>query len=112
VQHVALSVDDLDAALRFYAVLGFDPIPRPDFGFAGAWLQAGDAQIHLIEVDDPDPHASNHVALWIDDIDAAIAHLRDHGIEVSAPTRAGDGLQSFLKDPSGNLIELNQPPGG
>ena len=40
VQHVALTVDDLDAALRFYSLLGFDPLPRPDIGIAGAWLRA------------------------------------------------------------------------
>ena len=44
-QHVALDVDDLDAALRFYALLGFDPIPRPDFGFPGA----GDTDAHPAE---------------------------------------------------------------
>jgi catechol 2,3-dioxygenase-like lactoylglutathione lyase family enzyme len=109
VQHVALSVDDLDAALRFYALLGFDPISRPDFGFPGAWLQTGDAQIHLIEVTDPAPHDSNHVALWVDDVDAAVEHLRSHGLKVSSPSPVGDGRQSFLKDPAGNLIELNEP---
>jgi len=108
-QHVALDVDDLDAALRFYALLGFDAIPRPDFGFPGAWLRAGEAQIHLLQVDDPAPHRSNHVALWVEDVDAAVEHLRSHGLKVSSPSPVGDGRQSFLKDPSGNLIELNQP---
>ena len=57
-QHVALAVDDLDATLRFYSLLGFDPLPRPDIGIAGAWLRAGDAQIHLLELPDPTPARS------------------------------------------------------
>jgi glyoxylase I family protein len=109
VQHVALTVDDLDAALRFYALLGFDPLPRPDIGIPGAWLQAGDAQIHLLELDDPAPHAINHVALWVGDVDAAAEHLRSHGLRVDGPSPIGDSLQAFVKDPAGNIIELNEP---
>ncbi len=108
-QHVALTVDDLGAALRFYALLGFDPLPRPDLGIPGAWLQAGDAQIHLLELDDPAPHTLNHVALRVSDVDAAAAQLRGHGLHVDGPSPIGDSLQAFVKDPSGNIIELNEP---
>ena len=48
--HVAIMVDDLDAALAFYCdTLGFSALPRPDFGpgTEGAWLQLGTAQVHL-----------------------------------------------------------------
>jgi catechol 2,3-dioxygenase-like lactoylglutathione lyase family enzyme len=109
-EHAAFTVDDLDTALEFYALLGFAPIPRPDFGFPGAWLKAGDAQIHLVVADDPAPHILNHVALWVGDIDASVAELRGKGLHVSDPSPAGDGRQAFLKDPSGNLLELNEPP--
>jgi catechol 2,3-dioxygenase-like lactoylglutathione lyase family enzyme len=109
-EHAALTVDDLDAALEFYALLGFNSLPRPDLGIPGAWLKAGDAQIHLVVTDDPAPHALNHVALWVTDIDASVSDLRDKGLRVSDPSPVGDGRQAFLKDPSGNLLELNQPP--
>jgi glyoxylase I family protein len=108
-EHAALTVDDLDAALDFYALLGFDSIPRPDFGFPGAWLKAGDAQIHLVVADDPAPHILNHVALCVGDIDASVADLRGKGLRVSDPSPVGDGRQAFLKDPSGNLLELTEP---
>jgi catechol 2,3-dioxygenase-like lactoylglutathione lyase family enzyme len=108
-EHAALTVDDLDAALEFYALLGFDSIPRPDFGSPGAWLKAGDAQIHLVVADDPAPHALNHVALCVGDIEASVVDLRRKGLRVSDPSPVGDGRQAFLKDPSGNLLELNEP---
>jgi catechol 2,3-dioxygenase-like lactoylglutathione lyase family enzyme len=43
------------------------------------------------------------------DIDAAVADIRGHGVRVSDPQTVGPGRQAFLRDPSGNLIELNQP---
>ena len=40
---------------------------------------------------------------------AAVAHIRDRGVKVSEPQTVGPGRQAFLRDPSGNLVELNQP---
>ena len=101
---------DVPVALEFYVdVLGLSPREdRPDFGFAGAWLDAGSQQIHLIESPPPDDHGQ-HFAVAVDDIDAAVAEVRSHGIEVSDPQPVGTGRQAFLHDPSGNRIELNQP---
>ena len=50
--------------------------------------------------------------LPVDDLDDAIASLRAQGITVDPiPETPGAGRQAFLVDPSGNLIELNQPTG-
>jgi catechol 2,3-dioxygenase-like lactoylglutathione lyase family enzyme len=48
VHHVSINVSDVDAALVFYVDrLGLVPrTDRPDFGFPGAWLDAGNQQIH------------------------------------------------------------------
>lgn len=108
--HVSINVTDVDAARRFYVdVLGLtERDDRPAFGFAGAWLDAGPQQIHLIAGDVP-PSVGQHLALHVADLDAAVAELRARGIEVSDPSPVGPGRQSFLTDPSGNLVELNQP---
>ena len=85
--HVNLMVDDLDAALAFYTeVMGFELLPRPDFGeFArGAWLGHGAAQIHLSVVDEMvprkgfAPHLALHIpaAQYQETMDA----LRDRGV--------------------------------
>lgn len=109
-QHVALAVRDLDEALAFYAHLGFSPLERPDFGFPGAWLQAGSAQIHLTVEADLAVRTANHVALEVDDLDAVVGALTSAGLKVGrVPELAGAGRQAFLQDPTGNLIELNQP---
>jgi glyoxylase I family protein len=112
VHHVSINVTDAAEATRFYVdVLGLtERDDRPDFGFDGSWLQAGDQQIHLLEVADFVAPKGQHFALRVDDIDAVRAHLESHGVEVSAPHEIGGiCIQSFFQDPTGNLIELNQP---
>ena len=110
VHHVSINVTDVPAALAFYTgALGLAVrSDRPDFGFAGAWLDAGGQQVHLIEAGPP-PSLGQHFALRVDDLDAAVADLRAGGHEVSDPKPVGPGRQAFLSDPSGNLVELNQP---
>jgi catechol 2,3-dioxygenase-like lactoylglutathione lyase family enzyme len=112
VHHVSLDVGDVDAASRFYRdVLGLTPIERPDFGFPGAWFDAQGTQVHLIEVPSHTAPTSQHFAFRVDDIEAVVAALVDKGVDVRGPSDGfrGAGRQAFLKDPSGNLIELNQP---
>jgi catechol 2,3-dioxygenase-like lactoylglutathione lyase family enzyme len=109
--HVAISVKEIEPAVRFYAdVMGLEQIERPDFGFPGAWFQAGGNQIHLMEMPDAEPDPRQHYALRVDDLDEAVAAIEAAGGRVSrAPDVAGAGRQAFVRDPSGNRIELNQP---
>lgn len=109
VHHVSLNVDDVPAAVDFYVGrLGCtERGDRPDFGFGGAWLDIGDQQIHLLEAPAADDRGQ-HVALQVEDLAACVAELRRSGVEVSDPSPVGTGLQAFLHDPAGNLVELHQ----
>lgn len=117
--HVSFSVRDLDRARAFYEnVLGLEPIERPDFGFPGAWLQAADVQVHLIQVpaDFPGEARSgrpnpmeNHTAFAIDDYEKVVGELRSRGADV-LETSAEVG-QMWVRDPDGNVIELIAPGG-
>jgi glyoxylase I family protein len=108
--HVSINVADVPAARSFYVdVLGLvERADRPDFPFAGAWLDAGGQQVHLIEASPP-PYLGQHLALQVADVDAAVADLRALGVEVTDPKPVGTGRQAFLTDPAGNGVELNQP---
>ena len=110
VHHVSINVSDVQAALDFYTgVLGMTQrTDRPDFGFGGAWLDVGGQQVHLIEAPVPESRGQ-HFALRVDDIDATIAELRAKGVEIGDAKPVGSGRQTFLFDPSGNMVELNQP---
>jgi catechol 2,3-dioxygenase-like lactoylglutathione lyase family enzyme len=111
VHHVSLNVADAVEAGRFYTeVLGLETLPRPDFPFKGFWLRAGDQEIHLIEVSDHRVPGGEHFAFRVDDIDGVCAELAARGVKVSKPMDVpGAGRQAFLRDPAGNLLELNQP---
>jgi catechol 2,3-dioxygenase-like lactoylglutathione lyase family enzyme len=113
VHHVSLNVGDVEAARRFYVeVLGLEEIARPAFPFPGAWLRSGSHEIHLIRVEGHQAPEGQHFAFRVDDVDAAAAELAARGVKVGGPVDVpGAGRQAFLRDPSGNLIELNQPKG-
>jgi glyoxylase I family protein len=111
VHHVAICVDDVDRARSFYVrVIGCEErADRPDFGFPGAWLDAGTQQIHLMEFGDA-PRTMSHFALRVEDIDAWCAHLDSEGVTYNRSDHVPNaGYQVFLADPAGNQIELNQP---
>jgi catechol 2,3-dioxygenase-like lactoylglutathione lyase family enzyme len=114
VDHVAINVPDVPGGIAFYTEkLGLvQNFTRPDFGFAGAWLDtASGQQVHLIELPAP-PNVGQHFALVFDDLDAVVRTLRDRGLEVSDPVPVGDTgrHQAFTADPWGNGIELHQRP--
>jgi glyoxylase I family protein len=108
IHHVSINVDDVAAAVEFYVGrLGLEArSDRPDFGFDGAWLSVGAQQVHLIAAPPP-AGLGQHFAIAVDDLDAVVEELQGVGLEVSAPSPVGPLRQSFLHDPSGNLVELS-----
>jgi catechol 2,3-dioxygenase-like lactoylglutathione lyase family enzyme len=113
--HIAICVRDLDAARTFYGeTLGLAELPRPDFGFPGAWYRVGALQLHLMSRADADPGDGllrPHIALHVptDRFHPTLDALRAAGVPVAldAMQRADDGCwQAFVTDPDGNLVEL------
>jgi catechol 2,3-dioxygenase-like lactoylglutathione lyase family enzyme len=117
--HVSFAVADLGRSQRFFGeVLGLPEIPRPDFGFPGAWYRAGEIEVHLIvapagaPVGTPPPRISpvaDHAAFQVADYAGARERLRAAGHDV-IETGAEVG-QLFVQDPDGHVIELIVPGG-
>jgi catechol 2,3-dioxygenase-like lactoylglutathione lyase family enzyme len=110
IHHVNISAPDVDAARDWYVeVLGFVPAPRPGSLGPGHWLDGGGQQLHISEGSGR-PQSLDHFALRVVDLDAAVAELEGRGVEVfRIPLIPGAGHQAFVRDPFGNLVELNQP---
>lgn len=124
IDHVVLLVDGMAAARAFYCgVLGCDEeAALPQYGMLQ--LRAGAALIDLVDIaaeegawarpPAPDGRNMDHVCLaagaW--DEAAVRAHLAAHGIEIVEEGirygATGDGLSFYVKDPSGNTIELKR----
>jgi methylmalonyl-CoA/ethylmalonyl-CoA epimerase len=127
--HVAVAVDSVDEALRFYRdVLGLNDITTmtlEDRGLKIGLVKAGVSEIELLEPTNPENTVQrfldrrgpglHHVCFEVDDVEASMRHFEGRGAEFIDPVpRPGAvGLVSFMP-PSvadGVLVELAQTSG-
>jgi catechol 2,3-dioxygenase-like lactoylglutathione lyase family enzyme len=117
--HFSICVSDIDRARAFYGdLLGLSETERPDFGFPGAWYDAGPVQLHLIVPPDSvdvgtraeklTPIAG-HIAFEVESYEDTRAALEAAGHEVLG--LGAEVGQLFVRDPDDNLVELIQPGG-
>jgi catechol 2,3-dioxygenase-like lactoylglutathione lyase family enzyme len=115
VNHVSVSATDLDASTEFYVqLIGAVRVPSPNFDVEVRWLALGDTQLHLFR-DDVRPTQGHHFGVEVD-LDVLVAAYRtatERGILDEETFNGGliglpgDVAQLYLRDPSGNLVELD-----
>jgi lactoylglutathione lyase len=113
--HVSVIANDLEASRRFYVdELGLEELPTPNFTFPVVWLKAGSGQLHLFtRGGGPPSHA--HFALEIAEFMPVYRRMKEIG--ALDHERFGNcmyelpdgGIQMYIKDPAGNLVELDHP---
>ncbi len=104
IDHVGVAVEDLDAALELYEGTFGMPVAHRETvaeqGVEAVLLDVGDTHVELLSPLGPDTPVGkflerkgpglHHVAYRVDDIEAALAKLRDGGIElIDAEPRTG-----------------------
>jgi catechol 2,3-dioxygenase-like lactoylglutathione lyase family enzyme len=100
INHVALEVGDLEAALEWYGrIFAFEILREPPFPHM-AFLQMGDQFIALSEGRSQPPDTARHFGLVVDDKQATREALEQAGAEILP----GRGLD-FL-DPWGNHLQV------
>ena len=112
-------VDDVDASLPFYKVLGFKLSDRwgPSFAIVkrkslALWLSGPgtSARKKLKGGATPEPGGWNRLVLEVKDIEATVTKLEAQGAKFrSKPIKGPGGKQVLVEDPSGNPIELFEP---
>jgi catechol 2,3-dioxygenase-like lactoylglutathione lyase family enzyme len=113
INHVTIVTRDLDEAERFYGeLIGAERLPSPNFGVPVRWLRVGDVQIHLLRSDGPTGGAG-HFGITVDDLAPVYERARALGVLEAAVNDhylwqlPEDVAQLYLRDPSGNLLEVN-----
>lgn len=116
IDHVHVIATDIDKSVEFYTkVLGFYLSRRLTMnGRDTAYVGLGDVLLEL----HPPPRGTTEIpagalrplGLTVSNMDDAVAHLREHGVEVME-IRDGwtfVGRHATMKDPSGLVIELRE----
>jgi catechol 2,3-dioxygenase-like lactoylglutathione lyase family enzyme len=109
--HVAVNVESLDRAVPFYVALGFSSVSRwDDNGVPTADVAdpLSGVRIELKQAFVPGPgDRLGHVAIVVDDIDAAHAVVNEHGGTTQEIHRAENGSAYFFGHaPDGARLEI------
>lgn len=114
INHVSVNARDLAESTDFYVeLLGAEPLPAPNFGLPVAWFALGRTQLHLFERD-VQPPSHHHLGITVDDLEPVFRAAERRGAFdreafgnhlVELP---GDVVQLYLRDPAGNLVEIDQ----
>ena len=118
INHVSINALDLRESVDFYIdLLGAEPIATPNFGIPVQWLALGQTQLHLFERD-LTPTSHHHLGITVDDIEPVYHAAERRGAFddkafgnrlVELP---GDVVQLYVRDPAGNLVEIDQHGAG
>ncbi len=121
IDHVELTPLDYERTINFYTdVLGFKMKERLQMSMPPlrgiAYLVLGDTMIEFLDVENPEP-ATTHpwpagyrgLAIEVDDMDEAVAYLKDKGVDIVwGPMDIGGPIRAEIRDPDGFMIELRQ----
>jgi catechol 2,3-dioxygenase-like lactoylglutathione lyase family enzyme len=113
IHHVTLIVDALDAACDFYEeVFGLELINMVNLDFPAQFYRIGEnQQLHITEW--PDAHSfRGHVCFQVDDFMSVFRKAQALGAIDTRPwgkarILPNGAVQMFLRDPSGNLLEIS-----
>ena len=122
VDHIGVRVRDLDRAMKFYGLLGFELHYKAGNDAVAVVKNAHGVELNLVYNANAGPEGKNilmdvgekyagytHVALRVTSIKAVIQTLREHGVRITqGPVSFGrDGHVSvFVRDPDMNVVEL------
>ncbi len=129
IEHVALAVADLDAAVRHYEDVWGLPVSHrervEDQGVEEAMLPLGESFLQLLGPTGPDTTVGkfvarrgeglHHIAYEVDDLVGTLAQLKANGVRLidEVPRRGGRGHMVAFVHPKANhglLVELIQKP--
>lgn len=111
--HVGIEIRerDVERAVELFELLGFEQVAPPPALAAGfTWVQREGTQVHLMHEEAPVVPSRAHLAVVVEDFDATVAALREHGFE-PIPGRPHWGYaRAKVAAPGGHWVELMAAP--
>src|SRR4051812_15454979 len=115
INHVSVHAPALATSVAWYEDLfGARRIATPNFGMPVQWLAIGDTQLHLFQRDTDAP-SHHHFAFAVDDFPPVYRRAGELGAYDHEAfghhffELPGDTAQLYLRDPGGNLVEVDAP---
>jgi len=109
---VSLNVADRTRSIAWYRdVLGLPQLNQPNEDDEPVFLGQPGLQFGLFQaqrespVREPESSGLRHIALVVDDLDAAQERLRSHGVEFRYEDH-GNALSVYFDDPDGHVLEI------
>lgn len=114
--HTCLNVADVDRSTAWYTEqLGFEEswaFETPDGETVNQYVaDENGMELQLSETDGVTPDAAgdlwDHLAVLVDDVDAAFEEIDNHGVRSEPSDQPAAGSRTaFIEDPDGHIVEL------
>ncbi len=110
--HVGIEVapGDVDAAVRFFELIGFERVEPPPTLQEFTWLERGGTQVHLMPETAPTVPSPGHLAVVAPDFNATVARLREAGFTVEPKHEHWGQPRALAIAPGGHRVELMAAP--
>lgn len=120
IDHIGIRVRERDRAVAFYGELGFEFVSEGRFDQGQPVILRHPSGIVLnllgpavgpegnVLMDEPPKRTGyTHVALRVESLSEAEAHMASLGVTITEHMAVGDLRMFFVRDPDGNVIEFN-----
>jgi catechol 2,3-dioxygenase-like lactoylglutathione lyase family enzyme len=110
--HVGIEVvpADVEAAVGFFELLGFEQVEPPATLREFTWLERDGTQVHLMPEEKPTVPSPGHLAVVVDDFEATVARVREAGFEIERKREHWGEPRALAIAPGGHRVELMAAP--
>jgi catechol 2,3-dioxygenase-like lactoylglutathione lyase family enzyme len=108
---IELRPADVDRAVEFFALLGFEEVEPPPALAAGfTWLERDGTQVHLMHEERPTVPERGHLAVVTPNLDGTVERLHEHGFETRPGRPHWGARRAHAVAPGGHRVELMAAP--
>jgi hypothetical protein len=110
--HVGIEIAprDVESAVGFFELLGFERVEPPETLREFTWLERSGTQVHLMPEEEPTVPSPGHLAVVVDVFEATVARVREAGFEVERKREHWGQPRALAIAPGGHRVELMAAP--